>query len=160
MSTTGYVTIVTKKHQFSIHSSFKKACEAYEWDYDSFKGKPTPSKIDDYGIKRHPKETTIDCIEMIERCAMCKEEQIHEYEGMNWIIEFPFGEPSYFVEVEVKEVLHTVGDPDNETDEYFTEPTKVVSVWSYNEEHDDDKVEVKVDEYTKDQLLNLVDFSE
>jgi hypothetical protein len=58
-----FVTVVTdERGQYSLHTSFKSACQAYGWKYK----KTVPQQYNGYKIMRVPFNVTINCLELLE----------------------------------------------------------------------------------------------
>lgn len=154
--TTRYVTIVTDGNgKYSYHSSWKSACEAYDWKYTA----GVPKEKHGYKIHKAPLEVPIDCLDLIEFCGR-KNVKIKYIRGENQFEIFGYNN-TYFIDVET----HWEHEPE------WTENTDrgvetVQSAYDYEVvsyvtgaqicDEQGDPVDMKLDEWTKNELLNYL----
>jgi hypothetical protein len=143
------IVVTDQNGTFSIHTSWKKACEEYGFKYN----KNRPKYIDGYKIDKHPIGVTIQCLELLEFITRKDIEQTVDYnEDNNFTIAVSHGKTNYFVNVVASQYYEQddfdgAGQPYGGYYAYF--PEKIVSV-----ELKDNTIEL--DEYTTKKLLTFI----
>lgn len=163
---TRYVTIVTnEKGERSYHTSWKSACEAYDWEYTKYMRK----KVGEYKIKKAPLETTIQCLDLVEfinRKNVVQSVSRDETEGV-YEIEVHGYSMTYWVKCDYEKNYkegeaggsgpygaHN-GDCEWISGGYYDTLMSVMSVEIQDE--NDDMIEMKIDRWTEDQLLDVLE---
>lgn len=156
------VTIVSRKGDFSIHASFKKACLAYGWNYEQYKGR-VQNQIDDYLIHKIPLEVTIDCLQLME--IMTRNEAVIKSEKNEdglYVVTISTINHEYKIVCDYE----TIHEPANyvQTDrgremEYaaydYDELTEVQMAFKIDEDGNGEAIEL--DDYTNDFILNYIE---
>lgn len=153
------ITVVKKGNRISVHSSFKKACEAYGWNYDGF-GKRFQEEVDGHKIRKIPMGVTINCFILVDFCASHKSSQIvSKMDSSTYEVTFSTMDEEYRIEVLTSEEYEPENIIDGQVESggyYWDNPTEVLKVEKIT---DDGPIEVKIDKWTENELLNLVDLN-
>lgn len=156
------MTIVKKGSRISVHGSFKKACEAYGWNYEGY-NKRFQKEIDEHRLMKVPVGVTINCFIMLDHCTMKSTLQsVYNIDSSEHEVTFCTAKgKQYQVTVYSSERY----EPENIIDGmvesggyYWKEATEVVDVKTWTE--DGDELEIKFDSWTEKELLNIIDLSE
>jgi len=156
-----FITVITnEKGKFSLHSSWKTACESYGWDYTP----SIPKSNGDYKIKKMPFDVTINCLELVEFIGRKNVSQEYsKYEG-DYVFSIIGYNKEYRVTCDWKEkhepADYHFGDRGRETisEAYdYVELTRVIKVELLN---DESEVEIVTDNWTNEQILNFLEINE
>jgi hypothetical protein len=156
-----FVTIVSnQKGGFSFHSSWKSACETYDWEY-------TPrmkSQVDEYLIKKAPLDVTIDCLELVEFIGRKEIDQTCENVNGNYLFELVGYDTHYTVLCEYSEqhepADYHYGDRGRETISEAYDYDQLESIIKVEILTEDGEKEIQIDKWTEEQLLNILEIKE
>lgn len=162
MSKERTVTVISKKGEFSVHSSFTKACISYKWDRKEFR--TVPSLHQGYSIRKISMNVSIDCLELME--FSCQKTTTISYENnykenQTFRVEFYGPKKVYFVIVNVEKKLEKAWDNGNDGGHHNTGGGYYNFIAeSILEVLDGNGDEMNVDEHTKEFLLDLISIEE
>lgn len=148
------VVVITKKGDFSIHSSFTKACKSYGWDREEFN--IIPERYKDYKIKKIPMEVSIDCFELMHFICRKNVSGIHHWDNDNEKLKKTY--VGYDEELVIEISFSKSWD-------YGEEETGVPSGWTYGNfkvercfwETEDGPKEVKIDSHTENFIIEKIE---
>lgn len=159
-----FVTIVSdQKGGFSFHSSWKKACENYEWEYT----KSIPSFKDGHKISKAPMDVTIPCLELVEfihRKDIVQQPSRDESEGTYEYEFYGYGK-GYYIKCEYEKHWqegeaggsgpygYNNGDCEWIPGGHYDTIEDVIEVCLL----DEDSTPIKIDDWTKEQILNIAE---
>lgn len=155
------MTVVKKGGRMSVHGSFKTACIAYGWDYEGF-GKRFQSDIDGHKLTKIPVGVTINCFLMLDHCAKYRKIQsFEETKDGTCMVDFSGPDRTFFVEVNTitkSEESNIIDGQEESPAHEWEEAENVCRVFQVT---DDDKIiDINIDPWTEQELLNLIDLSE
>lgn len=147
------IVVTDQKGDYSIHTSWKKACLEYGWQYN----KNRPDEINGYKIIKHPIGVTIKCLELLELITRKNVEQTVEYyDGYDFTINIRDGKDSYIINLNASRYYEAEGEDgagQTHGGYYAYCPEKIITV----QIEDEDATEFKIDEYTEKKLLKFID---
>ena len=156
-----FVTIVSdQKGGFSFHTSWKSACETYGWEATP----RVPSEHEGHSIKKAPLDVQIKCLELVEFLHRKEISQSYSPEDGDWAFEVSGYDTEYQI-ICVSSICHEPADyhhGDRGAEmmspafDYY-ELKEVIKVELITE---DGPVEITIDEWTAEQILDRLDFNE
>lgn len=156
-----YVTIVTDgKGSSSYHSSWKSACEAYDWE----KSSRVPKEHKGYTIIKAPLDVTIDCLDLVEFLGRKDVKQYHsEHEGQ-CLTEVTGYDTEYRIYSEFttryEDAEYHHGDRGMEEMSPAYEYDEITEVNSVEILTEDGEKEIHIDDWTKSSVLAYLDLNE